>query len=120
MLSNLALSFSIISGIMACFLFFIGLTSREKKKARILLLWACLFLASSFAGLEWAFWFEGYNLFNLVLKPTFPLVVYFGVWFVFIIWLFESRKERLIWVMLLILLIIVVLIAMNCMNCLNV
>jgi hypothetical protein len=82
-------------------------------------LWACLFLAGSFAGLEWAFWLEGYNMFNLVFEFTFPLIVYFGVWFGFIIWLFETRKERKVWIILSILLIIVVLIAVNCMNCLK-
>jgi len=120
MLPEMAISFSLVSGIMACLLFIFGMHSvKDKKKSRIILIWACLFLAGSFAGLEWAFWLAGYNMFNLVLQFTFPLIVYFGIWFGFIIWLFESRKERKVWIMLLILLIITTLIAMNCMNCLG-
>ena len=121
MISNLALSFSLIAGIMACFLFVFGLSKeREKKKSRVILLWACLFLASSFGGLEWAFWLEGYDMFNLVFEFTFPLVVYFVVWFAFIIWVFEMRKERKIWIILFLLLVLMVLVAINCINCLKI
>ena len=119
MIPEIAISFSLVSGIMACFLFIFGMHEKNKKKSRNILIWACLFLAGSFAGLEWVFWLIGYNMFNLVLKFTFPLIVYFGIWFGFIIWLFESRKERKIWIILLVLLIIMVLIAMNCMNCIH-
>jgi hypothetical protein len=120
MFSSLALAYSVVAGIMSCFLFALGIFMEKEKKSKILLIWACLFLASSFAGLESAFYAEGYNIFELVLKLNLPLVAYFVVWFGFIIWLFESRKERRIWVVLLILLIITVLIAMNCMNCIRV
>jgi CDP-diglyceride synthetase len=121
MFTNLPLSYSIVAGMMACFLFILGIfLEKEKKKSKILLIWACFFLAISFAGLESAFYAEGYNIFESVLKLNFPLFTYFAVWFGFIIWLFESRKEREIWIILLILLIITVLIAMNCMNCIKV
>jgi len=120
MFTDLPLAYSIVAGMMACFLFVLGIfLEKEKKKSRILLIWACFFLATSFTGLESAFYAEGYNIFNLVLGFNFPLVSYFAVWFIFIIWLFESRKERKIWIILLILLIITVLIAMNCMNCIR-
>lgn len=120
MFANLALSYSLISGIMSCLLFILGMyLKKDKKKSRIILIWACLFLASSFAGLESAFWAEGYNIFELVFKLNFPLVYYLVVWFGFIIWLFESRKERKIWVILLILLIIAIIFAVNCMNCIK-
>lgn len=120
MFTDLPLTYSIVAGIMACFLFILGIyLEKEKKKSKILLIWACFFLASSFAGLESAFYAEGYNIFEMVLSFNPPLISYFAVWFLFIIWLFESRKERKIWVILLILLIIVVIIAMNCMNCLH-
>lgn len=118
MISNLALSFSIVSGMMACLLFISGMfLEKKKKKSKIILIWACLFLAGSFAGLEWAFWLEGYDMFKLVLSFRFPLLVYFGIWFAFIIWLFETRRERKVWITLLILLTIVIIIAMSCMNC---
>ena len=121
MFTDLPLTYSIVSGMMACFLFVLGgFIEKEKKRSKIMLIWACFFLANSFAGLESAFYAEGYNIFEMVLGFNLPLVSYFGVWFAFIIWLFESRKERKTWIILLILLIIVVVIAMNCMNCLNV
>ncbi len=121
MFTNLALSYSIVAGMMACFLFILGIfLEKEKKKSKMLLIWACFFLAGSFAGLESAFYAEGYNIFEMVLSFSFPLVSYFVIWFAFIIWLFESRKERKIWIIFLVLLIIVVVIAMNCMNCLHV
>lgn len=120
MISSIALSFSIVSGVMACVLFMAGMfLEKNKKKSKILLIWACLFLAGSFAGLEWSFWLEGYNMFDLVFSFTFPLIVYFAIWFCFIIWLFESRQERKIWVMLLLILVFVTLMAVNCMNCIT-
>lgn len=120
MIPTVALSYSIVSGLMACLLFIVGMFwEKDKKKSKIILIWACLFLASSFAGIESALWSEGYNMFNLVLNFNFPLTAYFIIWFAFIIWLFESRKERKIWVILLILLIITTVVAMNCMNCLR-
>ena len=120
MFTNLALSYSLIAGIMSSFLFIFGMyLEKDKKKSRIILIWACLFLASSFAGLESAFWAEGYNIFELVFKLNLPLIYYFIVWFGFIIWLFESKKERKIWVILLILLIIITIFAVNCMNCIK-
>jgi len=120
MFANLALSYSLISGIMSCLLFILGMyLEKDKKKTRIILIWACLFLASSFAGLESAFWAEGYNMFELVFEFNLPLIYYLIVWFGFIIWLFESRKERKIWVILLILLIIATIFAVNCMNCIK-
>lgn len=120
MFTNIALSYSLISGIMSCLLFIFGMYfEKNKKKSRIILIWACLFLASSFAGLESAFWVEGYNIFELVFRLNMPLVYYFIAWFGFIIWLFESRGERKIWVILLILLIIVTILAVNCMECIK-
>jgi hypothetical protein len=119
-LTNIFLGYSVISGIMGSLLLIFTLFfEKNKKRSRILLIWAALFLASSFATSESAFWYEGYNLFELVFKLNMPLIAYFGTWFAFIIWIFETRKERKIWVILLIILIIVVLIAVNCMNCIR-
>ena len=118
MFTNLALSYCLIAGFMSSLLFIFGMyLEKDKKKSRIIMIWACLFLASSLAGLESAFWAEGYNIFELFFKLNLPLVSYIIVWFGFIIWLFESRKERKIWIILLVLLIIVTIFAMNCMDC---
>lgn len=119
-ITNIVLTYSIIAGVFSALLFILTLFfEKDKKKSRKLVLWAVLFLASSFAMSEYAFWLEGYNLFELVFNFNFPLIVYFGVWFAFIVWLFETRKERKIWIMLLALLAIVVLLATNCMNCIR-
>jgi len=117
MFANIAISYSLIAGIMSSLLFIVGMyLEKDKKKSKIILIWACLFLASSFAGLESAFWAEGYNIFELVFGLNFPLDYYFIVWLGFIIWLFESRKERKIWIILLILLIIATIFAINTME----
>jgi hypothetical protein len=119
MITNIILAYSLISGIFAALLFaFAIFLEKDKKKSRNFLIWAVLFLASSFLATEYAFWLEGYNLFEFVPK-NFPLIFYFGVWFVFIVWLFETRKERKIWIIFLILLIIAILIASKCMNCIR-
>lgn len=129
--TNIVLVYSLLAGIMAILLmlftiFFGKNIEKDKKrgkkngkKSRALLLWSMLFLASSFAVSEYAFWLEGYNLFTLVLGFNFPLLVFFCVWFAFIIWLFESRGERKMWLLLLVLLIAVVILAMNCMDCIK-
>jgi len=120
MISNAALSFSIVAGLMSIMLFLFGaFLEKNKKKSKTILIWAMLFLISSFAGLEWAFWLEGQNMFELLAKFTFPLILYFVIWLAFIIWLFESRGERKIWATFLIALAIMVLIAVNCMNCIQ-
>ena len=119
-IQNIILVYAVLSGMMSIALtVFTIFFEKDKKRSRTLLIWAALFLASSFAVTEYAFWIEGYNLFTFVLLFNFPLVVFFATWFTFLIWLFESRGERRVWVLLLVLLVIVVLIAMNCMNCLN-
>ena len=120
-LAETVLVYSAIAGFMSILLIlFTIFFEKNKKKSRVLLIWSVLFLASSFATSEYALWVDGYNLFDMVFGFNFPLIVYFGVWFVFLVWLFESRGERKIWIILLILLIIVVLIAINCMNCIKI
>lgn len=120
-IQNIILVYSLLAGIMSMLLMvFTIFFEKNKKRSRVLLIWSVLFLASSFAASEYAFWLDGYNLFNFVLlRFNFPLLAFFGVWFAFLIWLFESRGERKIWMLLLVLLAIVVLIAMSCMNCIK-
>ena len=119
-IQNIILVYAILSGMMSIVLMvFTIFFEKDKKRSRTLLIWAALFLASSFAVTEYAFWMEGYNLFTFVLLFNFPLVVFFATWFTFLIWLFESRSERKVWMLLLALLIVTVIVAMNCMNCLN-
>ena len=120
MIQDIIISYSLVAGIMASLLLVFSLfLEKNKKRSRILLVWSVLFLASSFAMSEYAFWLEGYNLFELVFSFNFPLVVYFAIWFAFLIWIFESRRERKIWIILFILLIITLIIATSCMNCIS-
>jgi hypothetical protein len=78
---DIVLVYSLLSGLMS-----VGLTlltlffEKDKKRSHVLLLWAALFLAISFATTEYAFWLEGYNLFTFVLTPVFPLLSFFGIW----------------------------------------
>jgi len=113
MYSNLAIAFSIVSGFMACLLFILGMYfEKDKKRSRIILIWACFFLGASFANMEWAFWIENDNIFIALFNGNLPVIGYFLIWFAFIIWLFESRKERKVWIILLILLILISIYAM--------
>lgn len=120
MIQDIVIGYSIVAGVFASLLLVFSLFfEKDKKKSRILLIWSVLFLASSFTTSEYAFWLEGYNLFELVFSFNFPLIIYFGIWFAFIIWIFEMRGERKIWVIVFILLIISVGFAINCMNCIS-
>lgn len=120
MLTNIVLVYSLLAGMMSILLLVFTLFfEKNKKRSKALLIWSILFLAASFTASEYAFWLEGYNLFMLILKFNFPLIVYFGIWLAFIIWLFEKRKERKIWIIFFILLVAAVLVAINCMNCIR-
>lgn len=110
-----ALGISLISGFFSCILFYLGIKEKDRKKSRMLLIFAVLFLGSSFGSLEWSFYLLGINMFSFF---AFPLIAYFAIWFAFIIWIFESRKERRIWIAFLIILITLIIIANLCMNCL--
>jgi|SRR3989339_170587 len=115
MLWSLALTLSIISGFAAILLYYAGLNEKNFKKGTFLLVWATLFLGASMGGIEWAFYLLGYNLFMFF---AFPLAAYMVIWFAFVIWIFESRKQRKIWIVFLIALIILTIVAINCTNCL--
>ena len=117
MITPIIISSSVISGFMSCLLFFQALNTKSKDRIKILF-WGCLFLASSFSMLEYAFWLEGYNMFYLLFQ-SFPFLVYFSVWLLFIIWNFEKIGERRIWVLILVLVTLWIIVAINCMNCLK-
>ena len=118
MLWVLALAIALIAGGMSITLFHTALRhpqGKTKKDVRNILVWSILFLGASFGGIEWAFFLLGYNLFTFF---AFPLIAFFAVWFAFIIWTFEMRKERRVWIAFFIALIALITIAVNCMNCL--
>ena len=120
MLWMLSLAIALIAGAMSIVIFYSGLRLETLKKykqsaARNLFIWAVLFLGAAFGGIEWTFWLLGYNMFTFF---AFPLVAFFAVWFGFIIWTFERRGERKIWVAFLVALIVLTIVAVNCMNCL--
>jgi len=103
----------LVAGFMSIMLFYLGINRNSNK----VLVWAVIFLGAAFGALEWAFWLNGYNMFQLFFGFLFPLVAWFLVWFAFIIWLFEEQERREIWLMFLALLVLIATIAMNCMNC---
>ena|SRR3972149_1303138 len=118
MLADIILAYALLAGVFSVALFtFTMFFEKNKRRSKILLLWAVLFLAASFIATEYAWWLEGYYLFNIITQFNFPLLAYFGIWFAFVIWLFESRGERKIWITLLIILLAVTLVALNCPNC---
>lgn len=120
MSSLLAASFSLVAGFMACLLYIAGLYfEKDKKKSTSILIIASIFLWASFTGLEWGFWLEGENMFQLITYPIVPLIFYFAVWGGFVVWIFESREQRRIWVAMLAIAALLILTAVNCMNCIH-
>ena len=112
---------SILAGLFSISLFiFTIFFEKYRKKSNILLIWAVLFLAAAFAAAEYAFWLEGFYLFDIISKFNFPLLSYFAIWFAFIVWIFESRGERKVWVFLATALVLLTAIAINCPNCIRI
>jgi len=119
--TEILLIYSVLAGIFSILLFIFTLYSeKDKKKSKNLLIWAVLFLAAAFAATEYAFWLEGFYLFDIISKFNFPLLSYFVIWFAFIVWLFESMKERTIWVIFAIALVLLTIAALNCPNCIRI
>lgn len=110
-----ALSTSVIAAAMAIWLFSRGLAMKEKKESMHTLIWAALFLGASFGTLEWTFYLLGLNIWSFI---VFPLYAYFAIWFGWIIWIFEKRGERKVWLGLLFALAVLSAVALNCINCL--
>ena len=120
-LTEILTVYALLAGIMAIELFtFTIFFEKDKKRGRKLLIWSVLFIAAAFAATEYAFWLEGVYLFERVIQQfNFPLLSYFVIWFAFIIWLFESRGERKIWIILAVALAILTIVAINCPNCIR-
>jgi len=119
-LSDVELVYALLAGIMSVALTIVGAYfEKDRKRGTKILIWAALFLGISFGVTENALWNEGYNLFEMVFSFNFPLVAFFAVWFAFLAWLFESRGERKVWMMLLVALAVLVAVAVNCMGCVN-
>ncbi|MBI2584093.1 MAG: hypothetical protein HYW25_05480 [Candidatus Aenigmarchaeota archaeon] len=114
MLWALALAIAGIAGVAAIALYYKGLNEKGRRGI-ILLIWATLFLGASMGGIEWAFYLLGYNLFTFF---AFPLFAYLIVWFAFVVWVFESRGQRKIWLAFLAAVILLTIIALACTNCL--
>ncbi len=110
-----ALSISVIAAVMAIWLFRRGFAIKDKRESLENLIWAALFLGASFGTLEWSLYLLGLNIWSFI---VFPLYAYFGIWFGWIIWLFEKRGERKIWVIFLVALAVLSVAAVNCVNCL--
>jgi D-alanyl-lipoteichoic acid acyltransferase DltB (MBOAT superfamily) len=112
-LTNIIVAHSMLAGLLAVLLIVFTIFF-EKKRSRTLLLWAMVFLIAHFTLTEYAFWLEGYNVLSFVLTtPGF----YFGAWAAFLLWLFESRGERKVWIALLVLAVLAVLILLFCPWC---
>lgn len=114
------LVFALLAGIMSVALTVVGAYfEKDRKRGTKTLIWAALFLGIAFGVSENALWNGGYDLFEMVFSFNFPIVMFFGVWFAFLAWLFESRGERKIWILLLVALIVLVVAAVNCMDCVH-
>ena len=120
-ITDILITYSLLTGIFSILLFIFTLFfEKDRKRSKILLIWAVLFLAASFAATEYAFWVEGVYLFDLIFKFNFPLISYFTIWLAFIVWLFEGRKERTVWIIFAIALILLTIVSLNCPNCIRI
>ena len=109
---------AIIAGfISSILLFYGGFIEKDKRQSWFTMIWGTLLLAASFAALEYAFWLEGVDFFDLTFH-SFPLLAYFAIWFGFIVWIFERKGKRRTWLILAGLLVLIIIIARLCMNCL--
>lgn len=114
------LFYSLLAGLLSILLLIFSVfLEKDDKKSKWFLVWSVIFLGVCFGLSEYALWVQGIDLFSLVLSPNIPLLAFFGAWFSFLIWLFERRGERKLWVLFLVVLIVLIVIAVNCMNCLH-
>ena len=112
---------SLLAGIFSITLFvFTVFFEKDKKKSKVMLVWAVLFLAAAFAVIEYSLWLEGFYLFDIIKTFNFPMLSYFTIWFAFIVWLFESRGERFVWIAFAIALLVLTAVAVNCPNCIRI
>ncbi len=119
-LTEILLVYAVIAGLMAVMLFVFSIfIEKNKQKSRRYLIWAVVFLAAAFSATEYAFWLNGEYLYYLLLTPNIPLLFYFVIWFAFVVWVFESRGERKIWIILSILLFLLLIAAFLCPNCIR-
>lgn len=120
-ITNIMIVYSLLAGIFSILIFIFTLFfEKNKTRSKILLIWAVLFFAASIAATEYALWLEGAYLFDIIFKFNFPLISYFIIWFAFIVWLFENRKERMIWIVFAIALVLLTIMALNCPNCIRI
>ncbi len=119
-LESLGFHYSIISSILSSLLIIFSLYLRDKdyKKAEELFIFGVVFIGISWSGIEWSLYLMGYNLFQLVTMPIFPLLCYFIATSVFIIYLSERYFRRILWIIFAATAVIISIIAVNCMNCL--
>ncbi len=119
-LTEILLVYAAIAGIMSVMLFAFSIfVERNKQKSRKYLIWAVLFLAAAFSATEYAFWLNGEYLYYLLLTPNVPLLFYFAIWLAFVVWVFESRGERKIWIIFSALLILLLIAAFLCPDCIR-
>ena len=119
-LESLGFHYSILSSILSSFLIIYSLFLRDKdyKKAEELFIFGVVFLGISWSGIEWSLYLMGYDLFQLVTVPIFPLLCYFLSTSLFVIYVSERYYRRRIWIIFALAAVLVYIIAVNCMNCL--
>lgn len=119
-LESLGFHYSILSAILSSFLIIYSLIIREKdyKKAEELFIFGVIFIGISWSGIEWSLYLMGYNLFQLITMPIFPLLCYFISTSAFIIYISERYYKRRLWIIFAIAAFLISVIAMSCMNCL--
>lgn len=119
-LELLGFHYSILSTILSSFLiiYSLFLKDRDYKKAEELFIFGVVFIGISWSGIEWSLYLMGYDLFQLVSMPIFPLLCYFLSTSLFVIYISERYYRRRIWIIFALAAVLISVIAVNCMNCL--
>ncbi|NMC61119.1 MAG: hypothetical protein GYA51_17320 [Candidatus Methanofastidiosa archaeon] len=119
-LEVLGFHYSILSSILSSLLIIYSLFLKDKdyKKAEELFIFGVVFIGISWSGIEWSLYLMGYNLFQLVTMPIFPLLCYFFSTSLFVVYVSERYYRRRIWIIFALVTVLISIVAVNCMNCL--
>lgn len=119
-LEVLGFHYSILSSILSSLLIIYSLFLKDKdyKKAEELFIFGVVFIGISWSGIEWSLYLMGYNLFQLVTMPIFPLLCYFLSTSLFVVYVSERYYRRRIWIIFALVTVLISIVAVNCMNCL--
>ncbi|MFX0196689.1 MAG: hypothetical protein ACFFCW_11235 [Candidatus Hodarchaeota archaeon] len=115
-------TFAIVAAIFSSILLYHSLTIDKKKEGEKFFILSILFMLASFSGIETGLWYDGSDMFKLIISPWVPLDFFFAVCYFTIIYLSERYfQNRKIWVIVVVFSMIIFFIAyvIGCMDCIQ-